>query len=56
MFNMSYLAILLFVVAWVLIAGIYSLVKPRRIPKGSKELPGPKGHSPIPNLDAINKY
>jgi hypothetical protein len=50
------LSILLFVLVLLLITGIHGSVKPRRIPKGTKELPGPKGHSPTLNLDIINKY
>lgn len=40
---MLHLSIPLVALVVVLITGIYAAL-PRRIPKGTKELPGPKGH------------
>jgi hypothetical protein len=39
----------------ILVTGLYASAKPRRIPKGTKELPGPRGRSAIENHDIMNK-
>ena len=53
--TMLLLSIPFIALAVILVTGLYASAKPRRIPKGTKELPGPRGRSAIVNHDIMNK-